>query len=78
MGFWGAVGKIGKSVGKEAIKMGGQTLNQIKTDTEEMPLKTDAELFRIAKKANGLHQGAAVVELKKRGYDTEEIKARIS
>ena len=80
MGFWSTVGKISKAVGKEVLTQGGEALDRSKQYTQQMPTKTDDELFRIIKKelrSSPMKTGAAKKELESRGYNHEEIMARL-
>lgn len=80
MGFWDT---LGKAIGIVA----GAAADQIKQSVErnqvyqlEMADKSDDELICIIKKegsSSPMKSGAALKELRNRGYDQEEIKALI-
>ena len=72
MGFWDSVGKLAKVAGNE-IKAANQRHQEYKS---EMTYKSDSELARVIKRetsSSPLKSGAAVQELKPRGYDKESI-----
>lgn len=72
MGFWDVVGKVA-----------GAAVNEVKDATQrsqaykmEMTSKSDSELARIIKRegsSSPLRSGAAIQELKSRGYDQDRI-----
>lgn len=76
MGFWSTVGKVGKAVGEEALKQGGDAMDRSKQYKEEMPDKSDSDLISFIKgrSHSPMKAGAASIELKNRGYSQEEIK----
>lgn len=80
MSFWSAAGNIAKEVGGavlEETKAAGARSRQYK---EEMPNKSENELISIVKKERSrspMKAGAASLELKNRGFDSEDIKAMI-
>lgn len=81
MSFWKKVGGLALDAGSAVLgeaKAAGERSAQYK---EEMPLKSDDELFKIAQKErvrSVLMAGAAIQELKNRGFTHEEIKQKIS
>lgn len=73
MGFWDAVGKIAGSAMNE-VKEAGE---RAKVYRDEMLDKSENELARIIKRDRGsspLRAGAAMKELRNRGYDDEYIR----
>lgn len=73
MGFWDAVGKIAGAAMNE-VKEAGQRSQVYKA---EMADKSVDELVRIIKRegsSSPLKSGAAIQELKSRGYDQDDIK----
>ena len=81
MSFWKTAGELALKAGKAGLdqaQAAGERSQQYKV---EMPLKSDPELFNIIKRelrSSPLKVGAAVQELKDRGYSQEDIKAKIS
>lgn len=81
MSFW-------KKAGELALKAGSAALNETKAAGErsqqykgEMPFKSDNDLLQIIKReraSSPLKAGAAMQELKSRGYSPEEIREKIS
>ncbi|MGX2968067.1 hypothetical protein ACWIW6_08440 [Ursidibacter sp. B-7004-1] len=73
MGFWDVVGKVAGAAANE-VKEAGQRAQVYKA---EMGSHSDSELARIIKNDRGsspMRAGAAMQELKSRGYDQEAIK----
>lgn len=81
MSFWKKAGELAMKAGSSALneaRAAGERSQQYK---EEMPPKSDSELFQIAKRdreSSPLRASAAGQELKSRGYSPEEIRERIS
>ena len=77
MSFWSTVGDLAKKAGSAALDEGKDALKRTKEYKEEMPNKSDSELAKIAKRdrsGSPLRAGAALQELKSRGYSSEDIK----
>lgn len=80
MSFWKKAGDLALKAGSAALseaKAAGERAQQYK---EEMPLKGDEELLRIIKReraSSPLMAGAAMQELKSRGYSPEQIKEKL-
>lgn len=73
MGFWDVVGKVAGAAVNE-VKEAGQRSQVYKA---EMTGKSDSELAYIIKRegsSSPLKSGAALQELKSRGYDQESIQ----
>jgi len=81
MGFWESAGKFAKAAGKMALDETRAANERMNTYRDEMPMKSDRELARIAVHERGhspLKATAATQELKARGYTSaQEIKALI-
>lgn len=81
MSFWKKAGDLALKVGSAALSEAKASGERTKQYKEEMPLKGDDELFHIVQRERTRSMqkaGAAVQELKSRGYSPEEIKERIS
>lgn len=80
MSFWKKAGELALKAGSAALseaKAAGERSKQYK---EEMPSKSDDELLRVIKRertSSPLMAGAAMQELKSRGYSQEQIKEKI-
>ncbi len=87
MGFWGTVEKVAINIGKVVINIRKVVIKEVKVTNDkfeqyklEMPNKSDNELFSIIKKKQSsppLQVGAAHQELVKRGYDKNQIVAKL-
>lgn len=76
MGFWDVVGKVAGAAMNE-VKEAGQRSQAYKA---EMAGKSVDELVYIIKRegsSSPMKSGAAIQELKSRGYDQEEIKSLV-
>lgn len=73
MGFWDSVGKVAGRAVNEVKEVGQRSVAY----KQEMAMKSDSELAYIIKREGSnspLKSGAAIQELKSRGYDQESIK----
>lgn len=80
MSFWKAAGEMAKKAGSVALNEINAAGERSKQYKEEMPSMGDDELFRIMKNertSSPMKSGAALQELRGRGYSNEEIKSRI-
>ncbi len=76
MGLWDNV----KKVGKVAFSEGQNVMDRSQGYTQEMPMKTDEDLFRIIRnelKDSPMKAGAAKKELENRGYNHDAIMAKV-
>ena len=81
MSFWKKAGELALNAGSAALSEAQAAGERAKQYKEDMPLKSDEELLRIIKQegtSSLLMSGAAMRELKSRGYSQEDIKKRKS
>ena len=81
MSFWKKAGELAMQAGSAALKEGKDAVDRSKQYKEEMPQKSDDELFRIIKKelsSSPLKAGAARQELEARGHSREDIKNHLT
>ena len=79
MGFWDKAADLAKKAGSAAIDEFNAAGDRNKEYKESMTLMSDQELAKIATserelKSSPLKAGAAIKELKSRGYTTQTIR----
>lgn len=77
MSFWKTVGKVAATVGKGALNVASDTLDKTQEDKQEMADKSDAQLIELltSSRSMSMRVASAATELKRRGYNQEEINA---
>lgn len=77
MSFWKSAAELALKAGSE-ISAANSRMNDFRAELSE---KTDSELMRIVKSnriTSPMKSGAAIVELKNRGYSAEDIRIATS